>query len=69
MLGQPKKKEKKWVWGLTFGDTELSAISRGSGSEAYDYTYGVYPIPKQYRKKAKKELFKREKKRRKMGLM
>jgi hypothetical protein len=54
---------KKWTRGLTWSDTELDAITRGQGSEAYDYTYGVYPIPKSFRVEAKKELKERKIKR------
>ena len=53
---------KKWTKGLTWSKTELEAISRGHGSEAYDYTYGIYPIPKSFRVEAKKELKERIKK-------
>jgi hypothetical protein len=58
---------KKWTKGLTWSDTELKSISRGSGSEAYDYTYGIYPIPKTFQKEAKKELKERNKMRKKRG--
>ena len=54
---------KKWTKRLTWSDGELEAISKGTGSEAYDYTYGVYPIPKLFRKKAKEELKERKEKR------
>ena len=47
---------KKWTKGLTWSNTELEAISRGMGSEAYDYTYRIYPIPKSFQKEAEKEL-------------
>ena len=56
------KKKRKWTKGLTWSDGELAAIARGGGSEAYDWTYGIYPIPKSYRKAAAAELKQRHRK-------
>jgi hypothetical protein len=60
-------KSEKWTKGLTWGDSELEGISKGTGSEAYDYTYGIYPIPKTFQKEAKKELKERIRMRKKRG--
>lgn len=52
----PEEKTRKWIHGLSWSKTELEAIRRGQGSEAYDHTYGEYPIPKVYRAGAASEL-------------
>ena len=48
--------KRKWLEGLSWSRSELKAITQGRGSEAYDHTYGEYPIPKVYRQGAKKDL-------------
>jgi hypothetical protein len=50
------KKDDAWVFGLTWSDTELEAISRGMGSEAFSYTFRRSVPTKAQMLGAKKEL-------------
>ena len=56
-------KKNEWIMGLTWSDTELEAISRGMGGEAYTYTYKRYEPTKAHMLGAKKELQLRKRKR------
>jgi len=58
-------KKDEWIMGLTWSDTELQAIARGMGSEAYSYTYKRMTPTKAHMLGAKKELQLRETKRKK----
>jgi hypothetical protein len=58
-------KNDKWIKGLTWSDTELEAISRGMGSEAFSFTFRRSVPTKAQMIGAKLELKERKRKRRK----
>lgn len=56
-------KKGEWIKGLTWSDTELEAISRGMGGEAFSYTFRRSVPTKAQMLGAKKELQIRKRKR------